>query len=80
MVRERVVRGIGCVCHIATAQRKEGDRGGRLGVCQTLSGRDCQALSGGDCLSGPFGGRLPGEARCGLGDFWGSEVGRSKRK
>ena len=49
VVRERVVRGIGCVSNISTAQPKEGDRGEWLGVCHALSGRDCQALSEGDC-------------------------------
>jgi hypothetical protein len=43
-------------------------------------GERLSALSGRDYGSGPFGGSRPGETRCGLGDFWGSEVARSKRK
>ena len=39
VVREHVVRGIGCVCHVATVEVKEGERGGWLGVCQALAGR-----------------------------------------
>ena len=38
VVSERVVRGIGCVCHISTAQSEEGECGGRLGVCGALAG------------------------------------------
>ena len=53
VVCERVVRGIGCVCHVATVELKEGERGGRVGVCQDLAGRDClSALSGRDCRRG----------------------------
>ncbi len=38
VVREHVVRGIGCVCHIVTAQTEEGKRGGWVGVCRTFRG------------------------------------------
>ncbi len=39
VVCERVVRGVGCVCHVAPVDLKEGKRGGWLGVCQNLPGR-----------------------------------------
>ena len=38
VVCERVVRGSGCVCHVATVELKEGERGGRFGVCRTFRG------------------------------------------
>ncbi len=48
VVRERVVRGIGCICHIATAQPEGGERGGRFVVCRSFRGENV----------GPFGERL----------------------
>jgi hypothetical protein len=48
VVRERIVRGIGCICHIATAQPEEGERGGRFVVCRPFRGENV----------GPFGERL----------------------
>ena len=38
VVRERVVRGIGCVCHIATAQPEEGKRVGWVGDGRSFRG------------------------------------------
>ena len=67
VVRERVVRGIGCVCHIATAQPEEGERGGRFVVCRPFRG-ETVGPCGDRLVVGPFGDRLPGKARCGVGD------------
>jgi hypothetical protein len=46
VVRERIVRGIGCICHIATAQPEEGERGGRFVVCRPFLGRECRPFRG----------------------------------
>ena len=79
VVRDRVVRGIGCVCHIATAQSEEGERGGWFVVCRPFRGETVGPF-GERLVVSPFGERLPKRAMWDRGDFWGSEMARPKGK
>ncbi len=79
VVRERVVRGIGCICHIATAQPEGGERGGRFVGCRPFRGETVGPF-GERLLVSPFGERLSERAMWDRGDFWGSEMAGPKGK